>query len=190
MTTATDALKFLRSLWGALALVSVAFPGAAALLKLPLAVENSRIAALYPIIGVVVAAFALLLATAYRDEFSSLAVARRWAVTAMSVALICFFGYVGTRVFLLDVEHQQEFVARDGEQLVRISKNRGVILEDAKMKGEGPTIIPNTSSLRGDPWDVLALALFAGVFGSLSLSFTCLGLHVYVAEKALSRGKD
>ena len=171
MTTAVDAFKFLRSLWGALALVAIAFPGAAALLKLPIAVENSRIAILYPVIGVVVAAFALLLATAYRDSFRSIAIARRWAVTAMSVALICFFGYVGTRVFLLDVEHHEEFLARDGDQLVLISKKRGEIREERKMKGDGPTAIPNTSSRRGDPWDVLSLALFAGVFGSLSLSF-------------------
>jgi hypothetical protein len=184
MTTATDAIRFLRSLWGALALIAVTFPGAAALLKLPIAVENSRIAALYPVIGVVVAAFALLMATAYRDKFASLAVARRWAVTAMSVALICFFGYVGTRVFLLDVEHNQEFLAHDGEQLVRIVKKRGIIIEDTKMKGDGLTAIPNTSSSRGDPWDVLSLALFAGVFASLSLSFTCLGLHVMFPKSA------
>ena len=78
----------LRSLWGVLAAAAVIFPGAAALLKVPLAVENSKISILYPVIGVIVSAFALLLATAYRDQFSELARARRWAVNAPAAS--CF----------------------------------------------------------------------------------------------------
>ncbi len=60
-----DAIKklagFLTSLWGILAVVSISFPGAAALLDLPIAVENSKISELYPVIGMISSAFCLLM---------------------------------------------------------------------------------------------------------------------------------
>jgi hypothetical protein len=180
MSKATDALSFLRSFWGVLATVAVTFPGAAAIFKIPIAVENSKIAILYPVVGVIVSAFALLLATTYRDKFTRLEDARKWAVTSMAVALISFFGFVGVRIFLLDMDVREEYVQRDGEQLVKKFKARGVIAESVRMKGDGPTAIPNIEMERGDPWDIAALALFTSLFAALSVSFSTLGLHVYV----------
>jgi hypothetical protein len=187
MSQASNALKFLRSFWGLLAAVTVVFPGAAALLNVPLAVEHSKIAVLYPVVGVIASAFAVLLATAYRERLFSLEVARTWAVTSMLAAGACFFGFIGVRVYLLDLDYKTEYVRRDGDELVIEGKSRGMIMERSEMKGGVVTAIPNVSLEAGDPWDILALALFTSSFSLVALSFSSLGLHVYEQERSEAR---
>jgi len=182
VSQASNALKFLRNFWGLLAAVAVVFPGAAALLKVPLAVENSKIAILYPVIGVVGSAFAVLLTTAYRERLASLELARKWAVSAMLAAAICFFGFIGVRVYLLDIDYKAEYLRRDGDVKVIEEKSRGLIFERTEMLGGALTAFPNVSRESGDPWDILALALFTASFSLVALSFSSLGLHVYEQE--------
>jgi len=75
-----EILAFLGSLWGVLTSTAILFPGAASLMNFPIAVKKSVLAPLYPIVAMIVAAFALLLLTVYRDDLAALSVARRTAV--------------------------------------------------------------------------------------------------------------
>jgi hypothetical protein len=183
MSKASDALSFLRSFWGLLAVVSISFPGAAALFKIPVAVELSKISSLYPIVGGIVSAFALLLATTYRENFLNLSAARRWAVTSMAIAFFSFFAYVGVRIFLLDLAYEEQYVRKDGDEMYTFSKYQGIIRETVESTDKSITAIPSTKKESGDPWDILSLLFFTITFASLTVSFSVLGLHVYEIER-------
>src|SRR5262245_22585225 len=83
-------LKFECILWGALAVAAIAFPGATSLFKLPIAVSDSMIGGLYPVIGTAVSAFSTLFLIAYKKELRELKFARKLAVWGLTVGLICF----------------------------------------------------------------------------------------------------
>lgn len=72
-------------------------------------------------------------------------------------------------------------------QHILYSKNIGIIAESTTFKKDANEDgayqnLPTVHSERGDPWDILALALFTAVFASLSVSFSALGLHVFMTE--------
>ena len=185
MSKSSEALSFLKSLWGALAATAVLFPGAAALLQLPITVEHSKIATLYPVIGGVLAAFSLLFATVYRDKFASLESARKWALSAFTIGLLAFFSFVSVRVYFLDVKSETSFLDMQGRQVTTISKNSGVIMETTKDREGELTEVPDLIVERGDPWDLLALVFFSTTFASLTFAFSALGLHAYINEKSI-----
>jgi hypothetical protein len=169
--------KFLRSLWGLLATAAILFPGAAALLKVPIAVENSRIAALYPTLGVILSSFALLFLTAYKDRLSDLALARKWAISSFTIALIMLFSFVSLRVCILDVDKVKRSIDKEHNVEIVIGKERGFIFEEKIPLGESK--YASFRSKQGDPWDILGLIFFTGTFATLTLAFGSLGLHVY-----------
>lgn len=173
-------LMFLKSLWGVLTTATVLFPGAAALLKLPIAVQNSKIATLYPTIGIIVSAFALLLLTAYRDRLVVLDLARRWATFSMVVAMALFFSFVLVRVFVLNVDYENRYLDSARNVEVWFARSRGIIGErETRLDGK---VEATVKSERGDPWDVLSLVFFTGSFASLTVAFGVLGLHAYEVE--------
>src|SRR6185436_5321453 len=90
-------IGFLTTLWGLLAVASAAFPGAAALVDLPIAASNSKIAALYPVIGTVASAFCLLLLISYQRELREITFARGLAIKSVSVGFALFFSFVTVR---------------------------------------------------------------------------------------------
>lgn len=174
-------LKFLTSLWGLLASAAVLFPGAAALLKIPIAVENSQIKQLYVAIGTIIAAFSLLLLISYRDTLGNLSRARIVALVSALLALLTLFGFLGMRIFVLDVRTTAETAV--GGKFLYEAKDRGIILKET-----GRRIIEDENSYRreteskeqrGDPWDLLALFLFTITLSSLTVAFGSLGIHSY-----------
>ncbi|MDT4898037.1 MAG: hypothetical protein QOH25_3114 [Acidobacteriota bacterium] len=173
--------KFLKSLWGALTTAAILFPGAAALLKVPIAVENSHIASLYPIVATIVSAFGLLLMIAYLDTLANVAKARKTSVIAMSIALLSFFGYVAVRVYLLDVEYVRMYKDPVEKTQTAYARRRGeVIISTRSLNQIADGNLPEATDITsGDPWDLLGLMLFSGTFASFSVAFGALGLHVY-----------
>ena len=167
-------LAFLSSLWGALAAAAIAFPGATSLLKVPIAVSQSKIAGLYPVIGTIVSAFATLFLIAYKKELSVLSYARRLAVWGMVIGVACFFSFVAVRLFILDVKSEENPNIIVQGQHTRISRNQGIIQTEITQDGKSVRI-----ELRGDPYDLLGLFFFAGTFASLTFGFTALGIHAY-----------
>ncbi len=184
-----ELLSYLKTLWGLLGAAAVLFPGASALLKIPVATEESRIAALYPIIGTTISAFGILLLITYRERLLDLKFARKLGIVSMAVALSCFFAFLSVRVVYLDVETHR-LVSSDLEKNIEVwvSKNKGLLLEEHRELG-GQTSERDRrtlyQSLRGDPLDILALLMFTGTFASLGFAFTALGIHNYeVSRKA------
>lgn len=167
-------LEFLSTLWGTLAVAAIAFPGATALLKLPIAVSESTIASLYPVIGTIVSAFATLFLIAYKEELRILQFARKLAVWGMAVGLVCFFSFVSVRLFLLDVHSEENIPGASQGMLTRISKKPGIIQTEITQNDRLVRI-----ERRGDPFDVLGLFFFAGTFASLTFGFTALGINAY-----------
>lgn len=173
MTALKRLFTFLSSLWGLLAVAALAFPGATALLNVPIAVDNSTIAALYPVIGTIVSAFATLFLVAYKKDLGSLQFARKLAIWGMAVGLGCFFAFVSVRLFLLDVSFAEKRQPELGQE-VTVDRTKGLIR--TKITNTDGTI---SMESRGDPFDVLGLLLFAGTFASLTFGFTALGIHAY-----------
>ena len=173
-----DAIKkllgFLSTLWGALAGAAVAFPGAAALLKLPIAVQNSQISGLYPASGMIFSAFATLFLIAYTDELSELKFARKLALSGMALGFLFFVAFVCVRVFILDIVDVKTIPGPSQSSATIITKENGLIITEVK-EGDKPTRIGQ----RGDPFDILGLVLFIGTFASLTFGFTALGIHTY-----------
>lgn len=182
MSKANEALSFLKTLWGSLAATAVLFPGAAALLKLPISAANSKISILYPVIGGVFAAFSLLFSTVYRDRFVELKTARAWALFSIAIAIVSFFSFVSVRVYFLDVRSEARYLAMGGRQVVEISKNAGLVLEQTKDREGELTAVPDVIVEKGDPWDLAALILFCFTLSSLTFAFSALGLHAYANE--------
>lgn len=175
-------LDFLSTLWGALAIAAVAFPGASTLLKLPIAPSDSNIGGLYPVIATIVSAFALLFLLAYKEELRLLKFARKLGVWGMVIGVICFFSFVSIRLFLLDVYGEQRISNFSQGRETRILRKPGVIqteiLENDKLLSR---------EMRGDPFDVLAMFFFAGAFASLTFGFAALGINAYQSKEPPGR---
>ena len=171
--------EFLTSLWGALAVLAIAFPGASSLLNIPISVSNSRISDLYPVIGTISSAFCLLILLSYQEELKVHAFARRLAVWAGLVGFACFMGFVVVKVFFLDIEASRQSVnpPERGELFIE-HRNSGVIMSEHFINGELVATVK-----RGDPMDVVALALFAATFASFTLAFSALGIHTFKASE-------
>jgi hypothetical protein len=187
MATIKELLNYLKTLWGLLATAAVLFPGAAAFLKIPIAVEESKIAALYPIIGTTVSAFATLFLITFRKQLLDLKFAHKLSIFGMAFALVCFFSFVLVRVVYLDVD-MYRVVSSDREKNIEIReyKKRGLLGEEhtelvSRVPDGGRKIF--YESRRGDPLDIVALLLFTGTFASLGFAFTALGIHTYEATR-------
>lgn len=174
MTSIKHLLAFLSSLWGALAVAAIAFPGATALLNVPIAVSNSTIAGLYPVIGTIVSAFATLFLIAYKQNLTKLQFAQKLAVWGMILGLVCFFSFGAVRLFVLDTSAFETISGPSQGSTTRITRDRGIIEIEI---WENDMVIRHER--RGDPFDLLGLFLFAGIFASLTFGFTALGIHAY-----------
>ncbi|WLI10346.1 MULTISPECIES: hypothetical protein [Pseudomonas] len=178
-------VNFLTSLWGILTAAAVLFPGAAAILKLPIAVENSQIGALYPTFGSIIAAFSLLFLTAYQDKLSSLTLARNISTMAATLAIISLFTFVGIRIFALDIDYERRTIDTERNLLVQEGKIRGLILYSEKIYTPTALAPSETQSKRGDPWDLACLASFILMFSSLTVAFGSLGIHTYQKHRGV-----
>jgi hypothetical protein len=174
MNSIKQLLAFLSTLWGLLGAAAVAFPGASTFLKVPIAPSDSNIGGLYPVIGTIVAAFAALFLVAYKKDLRALKFARKLAVWGILLGLFCFFSFVSTRLFLLDVYSEQHLSEPSKRKETKILRKPGVIQTEVY---ENDRLL--SRDMRGDPFDVLALFFFAGPFASLSFGFTALGINAY-----------
>jgi len=174
MNSIKQLLAFLSNLWGLLGVAAVAFPGASTFLKVPVAPSDSNIGGLYPVIGTIVSAFAALFLVAYKKDLRSLQFARKLAIWGIVLGVICFFSFVSTRLFLLDVYSEEHISQPSQRRETRILRKPGVIQTEVY---ENERML--SRHMRGDPFDVLALFFFAGAFASLSFGFTALGINAY-----------
>jgi hypothetical protein len=159
-----DAIAFLKTIWGALAGAAILFPGAVALLGLPIAPEKSRIALWYPVLGSIFAAFGLLLLLAYGEQLKSLSWARRTAVRGVVTAAFCVFALLSLRAFLLDPVVARVYYDSQSKVSVKEQKGGGVIMRQ-EIASDSLVSSPSspsaeTSSERPDPLDVVALGAF------------------------------
>lgn len=173
-------LKFLSSLWGALASATILFPGVATLLKIPIAVENSSLKTLYPTISSVLAAFFMLLLISYRTELASLKTARKVAVLAICIATISLFCFIGIRVYFLDIQKEVQYTSNN--KVIIEAKNKGIIRKSEKNLFADPVshMLDGNMQEYSDPTDVLALALFSLFLSALSVAFGALGINAYM----------
>jgi hypothetical protein len=170
---------FLTTLWGALAVTAIAFPGATALMDIPIAVENSKISALYPVIGTIGSAFCLLILLSYQEELRVHSFARKLALRAGILGFLFFMSFVMVRVVYLDVNISQR--GEPPEQGAFIYRHHGQGLMKLERYQDGVLVQVEE---RGDPLDVLALALFAATFASFTLGFSALGIHTFKANES------
>lgn len=177
--------NFLTSLWGILTAAAVLFPGAAAILKLPIAVEHSKISELYPAFGSVIAAFSLLMISVYQDKLSSLQTARMISTLAATVAILALFTFVGIRTFALDVDFQRQTIDKERNIIVQEGKSKGLITYREKNYVSTGDVSSEVLSEEGDPWDLGCLAAFILMFSSLTVAFGALGIHVYQNQRNL-----
>lgn len=167
-------IGFLTTLWGLLAVASAAFPGAAALMDLPIAANNSKIAALYPVIGTVASAFCLLLLISYQRELREITFARRLAIRSVLLGFVLFFSFVTVRSVYLDIQVAQQAQPPQIGAFTLTHRSLGLLKVEHFVDGKLIQI-----EERGDPLDVLALALFASTFASFTLGFSALGVYTY-----------
>jgi hypothetical protein len=189
-----DAIAFLKTIWGALAGAAILFPGAVALLGLPIAPEKSRIALWYPVLGSIFAAFGLLLLLAYGEQLKSLSWARRTAVRGVVTAAFCVFALLSLRAFLLDPVVARVYYDSQSKVSVKEQKGGGVIMRQ-EIASDSLVSSPSspsaeTSSERPDPLDVVALALFVATMTSLAVGFGALGLHSYIHDSTGAVASD
>lgn len=169
---------FLTTLWGALAVTAIAFPGATALLEIPIAVQNSKITALYPVIGTIGSAFCLLILLSYQEELRAHAFARKLALRAGILGFLLFMSFVMIRMVYLDVNISQRAEPPAVGEYVYRHHGLGVMKIERYKDGKLVQV-----EERGDPLDVLALALFAATFASFTLGFSALGIHTFKANE-------
>lgn len=179
MNAITRLTGFLASLWGVLAAAAILFPGAAAVLELPIAVKNSQIAALYPAFGSTIAALALLFLTVYRDRLTRLEFARKVSAWAGALGLASLLAFVGIRTFALDLQYSRKSIDHARNLVVEEAKDRGVIRILEKTYSEASPSPTEFASERGDPWDLASLTTFIALFSAFTVAFGALGIHVY-----------
>jgi len=172
-------VKYLKSLWGTLSATAILFPGAATLLKMPIAVENSLIKALYPTISSIFASFALLLLFSFKDSLNKLQTARKVAVFSMIIAFISVFGFIFIKTYYLDVMIVKEY--SEGDHLIKEAKKKGIIMFSTRALFADPVSHSPDSwdQEKADPLDMVALILFTLSITSLTLAFGSLGIYSY-----------
>lgn len=166
--------KYLGSLWGALSVAAILFPGAASLLGTGVGPENSQLRAYYTFLPSVLAAFALLLLTSMRTELATLQRARRWAVRSFVVSVVVLFGFLMVRQTLVAVKSIDP-PQRVEDQVTQVEKSHGIMR--ITVKYTSGTLISQME--RGDPWDILSLALLSSAFMLLTIAFGSLGINEY-----------
>ncbi len=166
--------SFLTTLWGALAVTAIAFPGATALLEIPIAAENSKISALYPVIGTICSAFCLLILLSYQEELRVHSFARKLALRAGILGFLLFMSFVMIRVVYLDINVSQRGEPPQTGEFIYRHHGLGLMLIERYQDGQ---LVQREE--RGDPLDVLALALFAVTFASFTVGFSALGIHTF-----------
>jgi hypothetical protein len=172
-------LTFLTTLWGALAVTAIAFPGAAALLDVPLAVEHSKISTLYPVLGTISSAFGLLILLSFQEELRQHAFARRLAVRSAAAGFLLFLCFVMVRVAYLDIQVSQRSQPPEVGEYVLRHHSLGIMRLEKFSDGKLVQV-----EERGDPLDVLALGLFAATFASFTVGFSALGIHTFKTHES------
>lgn len=165
---------YLGSMWGALSVVAILFPGAASLLGDGVGPERSQIRAYYTFIPSVLAAFALLFLTSLRTELSDLARARRWAVGSFAASAALMFAFLFVKQNLVAID-TIEPPMQTATQITQIEKSHGL------MQVTVTDLAGGVLSLReqGDPWDIGCLALLSSAFMLLTIAFGSLGINEY-----------
>jgi len=166
--------RYLGSLWGALSVVAILFPGAASFLGTGTAPAKSQLGTYYTFLPSVLAAFALLFLTSMRTELANLQRARRWAVRSFAVSVALLFAFLLIRQTVVALDSMAP-PTRDGGNITTVVKTQGVIR--VSVKDTSGTTISQTES--GDPWDIALLALLSGAFMLLTVAFGSLGINEY-----------
>jgi hypothetical protein len=181
-----DLIKFLKNLWGALAVAAILFPGAATLLKLPLAVENSVIDFLYPVTPMLIATFSLLFLTAYKSELRCIKTARKLSVRSMGLGILGLFAFLFVRVEYLDINTRKQYHEDSTGFEYRESRSKGIIqVERVKTSVTNNNVVEEEkyNYMYGDPIDILALFIFTMTFTAFTIAFGSLGIHAFHQQK-------
>src|SRR5947208_1633779 len=125
-TTPTKLWRYLSSLWGTLSAVAILFPGAAALLKAGPAPQGSQLKAYYEILPSLLAAFALLLLTTFRDGLANAVNARKVGIWFFSLGVILLFGSLYTKLQFVDI-NELEPPRWAGSQVTTVERLKGAI---------------------------------------------------------------
>lgn len=196
MVDSEKLIGFLHTLWGKVAVTTAVLPGVAALFDVSVALENSPLKTMYPVLGTAISSFVVLLLVSRPEWFV------RWKVTA-SVAIITMLFGLALLIFLLlgrsmmdyqtrstyPADSLQGFIAmpglrafpqnKPGQKLeIRETWNRGRGTKEVIVDGQVQT---SQEYSEGFP-EVLLLASFVLSIAFLTAAFTVLGIHAYVKE--------
>lgn len=167
--------NYLGSLWGALSGVTILFPGVISLTKLSFGPNHSEVKAHYAVIPTLLSMFALLLLTSYRAELANLRRARRLALAAFTLAVLMLFGALLLRQTKVNVT-QVEAPVTSGGRVTHKARGQGTIEVEITSELTGEWI---AKTKKGDPLDILLLALTSGGFVFLTVAFGSLGINEY-----------
>lgn len=176
----TKLFKFLTKLWGILAVSAILFPGAAILLKLPLATENSELAFLYPVLPIIISSFCLLYLTTYLNELSVQKTARKISIIGFILSIILFFSFLFIRVEYLNVEVVKEYYNEKSSYVYFEKRSKGLIFVERRSKDD-----KEFNYEYGDPVDIIALLCISLTFSCLTIAFGSLGIFSFMEAKRI-----
>lgn len=147
-----------------------------------IASEKSQISGLYGALPSLLSAFALLLLTTFKNELKNLQYARKIALSFVFVGFVSIFLFIGIKTFIVDLDSRDKLISADGRTETWVDRSRGMIqMKTFDLKSNSDKAI--SESVKGDPWDIAALASYTLAIAGLSIGFCALGIHSYMNEK-------
>ena len=176
---------FLGSLWGVLTSVAILFPGAAALLNLPL-IADSPLKGVYAAIAPVFSALAVLcILLRGASKLNRWEAALRYAIVFGAGAFVLLTLFVSVKTTFL---HDAQWSDTTWDPLVHHSRLKSVLRTEI-ISRDGSVCVRRTAegcvveqSERIDPWELVALLLFVLAFVFLSAAFSAAGIHFYLKQ--------
>lgn len=173
-------MKYLKSLWGALASATVLFPTASAFLNLPF-VGGSVLKEFYVAIGTTFSVLALLIVLTFADSLREASTVRKASLSFMGIGVTLLFAFISIKTLVL-YDHLTHDVKKSTNTITTIDRR-------VNSSGEVDVSIRNTdiesnAEQRNDmkqtsPFEVLALLMFSLALMCFTTSFTMLGIYLY-----------
>lgn len=206
MVSGEKLIGFLKTLWGALATTTAFLPGVAAFFKISIALENSPLKALYPILGTSVSSFVLLFLVSRPEWFAS------WKKTAWLSAISLLIGFVLLIATLLgrstmDFRHQATYPANSAAAMFAMPEafmttpggrmfSGNVINEQAEVRetwdhGRGIKEFFINGKIQKSleyyemPLEFLLLLSFVSSMVFFTVAFAALGVYSYLSGRRL-----
>jgi len=193
-----EVLAFLRTLWGKVAVATAALPGLSALFDVSIALENSPLKPMYPVLGTATSSFFILLLAARRRWFV------RWKATACTAIGAAIVGLALLLAFLLarstmDYQSNATYAADSLPGIVlgmgmgspptgRSDQNIEVRTRWDRGRGTTEVLVDGRPQAKQEQpagiAEVLLLATFVSSMGFLAAAFTALGTHAYATSRS------